>query len=180
MGEKAKHEAISWKARIDLPEPFLTEVGRVIVQWSFFEQLVQSLVRQQIDLSPPEARLALREPRVTERLELLQDLMTLHQGTWNSELYNSIYTRAKRWATRRDLFAHSIWGRNETTGTWHIQVVRGKWTKHLEEQFRGHRRVMPAALEITINHLLIANKSIASLIDDIERLKTSASWRRSL
>jgi hypothetical protein len=175
-----KSRVFSGKASVDLPDNYLIQIGRIVVRWAYFEALIQSLISFQIDLTPAEARLALREPRTTDRLEMLRALMFLHEGTWDDDLYRSIYSRTKTWDTRRDLFAHSIWGHDKKSDEWRIQVARGKWPKHLEKKLRGNKRVMPASVLITDRHLLTANTAIDKLIDDLERLKASASWKRKL
>lgn len=179
MTDKPHPSVTTGKARIDLPEPFLTEIGRVITRWAYYERMIQSCIRDLIGVSAAEARLALREPRVTERLELMAQLMQLYKGEWDETLYKSIYSRTKRWGTRRDLIAHGVWGFDEKEECWRLEVIRGKWSPELFKLFRGHRRVMPAAIKVTIeDHLHPLIRAIDGLIKDLEALKTSSSWQK--
>jgi hypothetical protein len=164
------------KASYELPEAFSTEIGKIAVRWAYFEQLAQSLIAFHLDLSPAEARLSLREPRISERLGLLKDLMTLNHGKWDEELYQAIYKRAEDLAARRHLLCHSIWALDD--GEWKIQKTGGKWPKKQAEKFGGHRRVMPAKVTIKIANLQNTTKGIDRLIQDLEALKASASWKR--
>ena len=173
-------ERVYGTARYDLPPSLSREIGRIIVHWAHFEHLVQDMVWQSIPVSQAVGRTAVREPAVTDRLEMLRDLVKLRDVQWDDELFNSILDRAKLMVARRNLLAHGIWG-NHSGGTmnmddiWHVQLARGSWPKTLSELVEGSKKVMPEMVPMELSKLRTATSEIAQLIGDLKKLRGSAA-----
>jgi hypothetical protein len=172
-------ERISGTARYDLPPLLSREIGRIIVHWAHFEHLVQDMVWQSIPVSQAVGRTAIREPRVTDRLELLRDLIKLRDAQWDDELFKSILNRANLIVARRDLLAHGIWG-NHSGGMmnmndiWHVQLARGSWPKNISELVEGSKKIMPEMVPMELSKLRATTREIVQLIGDLKKLRSSA------
>jgi hypothetical protein len=172
-------EFVTGTARYDLPPSLCREIGRIMVRWAYFEHGVQDMVWQAMQVSHSVGRIAVREPSVADRLEMLRDLVKLRNAKWNDELFKSILERARLIAVRRHLLAHGIWG-NHPTGlwmsadTWHVQLTRGSWPKNLSELVAGSRKVNPEMVPIELSKLRSMTSDIDQLITDLKTLRSSA------
>jgi len=107
----------------NLPAEMLREIGRLMVRWAQFEYSVQQTVWETLGVTPAQGRIAIREPRVPDRLEMINDILSLRNATWDGSLYTSIIAKSRRVNAFRDLMAHGIWGQHD--GAWHCQLSRG-------------------------------------------------------
>lgn len=64
-------------ADYDIPASLAREVGQFLVTWAYFEHYIQALIWTALDLGEEEGRLAVRDPRITDRLDLFRDLCEL-------------------------------------------------------------------------------------------------------
>jgi hypothetical protein len=127
-----------------------------------------------LKISKPAGRIAVREPRVTERLEMLNDLIKLRKGTWDDALYKSILTRATLLKAKRDLVAHGMWHQYKRTQEYHVQLARGSWPKNVAELVTGSKKVIPEGVPMDLNTLRSATTEIRTMIDDLVRLRALA------
>jgi hypothetical protein len=167
-------ERISGNAAYELRAPLSREIGRILVHFAYFEQCVQEMVWQALKLSEAAGRIAVREPRVTDRLEMLRDAIKLRGGTFDEELYKSIYRRTNLLAAKRHLLAHGIWFHHKARGEWHVQLTRGSWPKNEEELIAGSKKVTPESVVMTLEELRSATSEISVLIADLKTLRRSA------
>jgi len=155
------------------------EIGRIIVAWAHFEYLIQDMVWQTMQLTQQVGRVAVREPRASERLEMLRDLVKLRNAEWDDDLFKSILERAKLITSRRHLLAHSIWDKHPSglwlsNQTWHIQMTRGQWPKNLSDLVEGSKKVTPEMLPMELSELRSTTSEIVQLIADLRTLRKSA------
>jgi hypothetical protein len=124
-----------------------------------------------------QARRAVREPRVSDRLVMLHDVIKLRGGSWDQELYKSMCVRADLLHAKRNLIAHGMWFHHKS-GEWHVQLTRGSWPKDTADLVAGSKKVTPESIVITIDELRSATTQISALIDDLKKLRTSATAGR--
>lgn len=157
------------------PPPSITrEVGRIIVRFAYFEQCVLEMVWQSLELSNAAGRIAVREPRVTDRLDMLRDTIAIRRGGWDEELFKSIRQRANLIAAKRHMLAHGIWYYHDGRDEWHVQLTRGAWPKTEEELEFKSKKIIPESVTITADELRSTTDAIDVLIDDLTRLRSSA------
>lgn len=125
-------------------------------------------------VSAPVGRIAMREPRVTDRLEMLNDLIAVRGGIWDHDIYKSIHSRARLSAAKRDLLAHGIWA-HTPRDEWTVQLARGSWPKNLSALVRGSKKVTPEGVLMDPAKLKLATNEIEGLIADLKTLRASAS-----
>jgi hypothetical protein len=116
---------------------------------------------------------AVREPRATDRLEMLHDLLKLRKGSWDDALYRSIYSRAKLTEAKRNLVAHGKMGASRQ------RMARRIDTRFLAEKSPRPRcseqKIMPQLIPMDEDKLREATSEIDGLIVDLKRLRASAS-----
>jgi hypothetical protein len=173
MGRSYTAERVSQPADYRLPHNMSREVGRIIVRWAYFEFAVQQMNWQALGVSDKAGRIAVREPRVEERLEMLSELISLRQASWDKQLYKSVLDRAKLLASKRHLLGHGVW--TKLRGKWHVEATKGQWPKYLADIVKGSRKVTPELIPITIAMLKTTSAEIENLITDLERLRGSAA-----
>lgn len=156
-----------------LPAAMNREIGRIIVHWAYFEHCIQDMVWQTIGVSQAVGRVSVREPKVTDRLEMLRELLTLRQGSWDDKLYKSICERATLLGSKRHLVAHGIWGKSPA-GEWTVQLTRGSWPRDAKEHVAGSKKITPEAVLMDASRLSTARSDIQSLIEDLKKLRKSA------
>jgi hypothetical protein len=165
-------------ARAELPAALAREIGRIIVHWSNFEYFVQSMVWQTMQVNEQVGRLAVRETRIADRLEMLRDLIKLRNGTWDEPLFKSILERAKIFDAKRNLLAHGIWDVHSGTvlegDVWYVQVARGSWPKNVKDLIEGSKKIDPEMVPMRLPDLRETTVGIVELIDDLKRLRSSA------
>jgi hypothetical protein len=157
-------------AEYKLPTSMSREIGRIIVYWAFFEQCVQQMAWKILELTPPAARIAIREPRVEDRLTMVRDLVKLRKCDWDDTLYKSILTRTKLAAPKRDLVAHGLWGYTSVDG-WFVELARGMWPKNLRQFVQGSRKVTTQLIQMDTAKLREATIEIDGLIVDLVKLR---------
>ncbi len=167
-------ERVTGLASYNLPASLAREVGRIIVSWAYFEHCVQEMNWQALGISEAAGRIAMREPSVTDRLEMLSSLVELREGTWDVELYKSILARSKILAAKRNLLAHGIWGYVKHLHEWHVQLARGSWPKNRSDLIKGSKKVIPESVLMDAGKLRQATTEIEALLADLKKLRLSA------
>jgi hypothetical protein len=156
----AKSTHVVAEATYTIPEPFETEIGRIIVRWAYLEDLIQQIVWGLLDLDPAYGRLAVREPRVSDRLKMIRDLAQLRKIRLFPH-WDNFAADAATLSGKRDLVAHGAWIPTPD-GNWHLERTRGLYRP---EPFvsKVNRRVEPTAISVTLPAL----KSISSGIENL-------------
>lgn len=172
MAKNLIAERVSGVADYNLPVAFNREIGRIIVRWANLEYYVQTMVWEILGISRAEGRIAIREPRVADRLDMVNQIIQVQQATWDADLYKSVAKRMRDLASERDLVAHAIWGRHDNQ--WYVQVTRGAYPNDLSHLVTGSRRVMPEMVLMTVEKLKTTSADIEKLIFDLKRLRGTA------
>lgn len=140
-----------------------------MVEWARFEYLVQQMAWEALDLHPVEARIALREPRITDRLGMVRDILEQRGATLDKDAFVSIYSRSSDLASQRDLLAHGIWGHH--FDEWHIRRARGPWAKNLHAKVGRSRTINPEMVPMTLTALRKIRTEVQTLADDLSKLR---------
>lgn len=167
-------ERVTGLSTPQLPARLTREIGRIIVRWAYFEHCVQEMVWGALNVSPAAGRIAVREPRVIDRLDILRDVIKLRGGEMDWDLLKSMLERARLLAAKRDLLAHGMWHHHATTGEWLVQLARGSWPKDAAHLIAGSKKVTPESVPMDAEKLRAATSEIDALIDDLKRLRASA------
>ena len=127
-----------------------------------------------LQISEAAGRIAVREPRVTERLDMLRDVIGLRGGAFDEDLFKSIRQRANLIAAKRHLLAHGRRVHHKALGEWHVKATRGAWPKTEEELVAGSKKITPESVLMTVDELRSTTALIDGLTADLKRLRSSA------
>jgi hypothetical protein len=112
-------------ARYDIPAPLAREIGRFLVTWAHFEHYVQAIIWNCLQISGEQGRIAVREPRIIDRLDMIRDLGECQNLGMDFVLLKEIRTKAEPLAGRRHMLAHCLW--QKLDNDWCAVVTRGTW-----------------------------------------------------
>jgi hypothetical protein len=151
-----------------LPATLTREIGRIIVRWAFFEYSIQALIWELAGVTAAVGRLAVREPRVTDRLALLRKLAELRGIVIDSAIYAQLASSTRAVSEKRDLLAHGTWRR--TSKGWAVQLTRGSYP-FLSDDHDENRRIAPEAMHADESGLRSITSGIEKLIDAVRAIK---------
>ena len=123
------------------------EIGRVMVGHAFLEHCLSRIIYKLIDdVDPKIGRLAVREPRAIDRLELIFDLTEV-QGI-QLKIGKTLYRDAiKMCASQRDQLAHGIWVRDPKTHMLFLRITKGSWQPVKGQRGKTKRLIKPEAIQ---------------------------------
>ena len=130
---------------IDLPTPIAREIGRIIAAHSTLEQYLTRVIYMILGVGPKDGRLAVREPRTEDRLDLILDLQEVELTKTDILLLRDSLTAAKR---ERDKVAHGVWLKEPDDGRLFIRFTKGKWPMRKDLGKRVKRIIRPEGQEI--------------------------------
>jgi hypothetical protein len=158
-------------ARYDIPAPLAREIGRFLVTWAHFEHYVQAVIWAALHLSEEEGRLTVREPRVTERLDMIRDLGEFQELEMDYVLLQEIRKRADPLAGKRHLLAHTIW--TKIDADWCPLQTRGSWQEiqiDILHYPKGSKTLQPHAAPVTTDDVREWTQQTIDLIDELKKL----------
>jgi hypothetical protein len=161
-------------AEYKLPQSFHRQIGHIIVRWAYFEQCVRRLVWDVLGVDDKTGRIAVRDARIDDRIEMIGDIAHLRKIKIDSAALKSLEARANEVLRWRDLLAHGIWISKDRG--WLLQMTAGKYPKNYAAEHRK-RRVNPEGVNVTIEGLHNVSHAIEILIDDVLKLRDDL-WRQ--
>lgn len=146
-----------------LPATLCREIGRIISRWAYLENYVQRIVWTLMGISREEGRLAVREPRVEERVELIADLMHVYGLNVDDKFISALIDGIRKQVRIRDAVAHGAWSFSEDYGDWQVTNTKGTWNKQDRPKIERKKRVNPEGILLGVTAL---RKRVAA-VDDI-------------
>ncbi len=158
--------------RYRLPVPYSTEIGRIIPRWSFLEYRLKETAYMLLDVDHKIGRIAIREPRTTDYVDMIRDLMSLKSLTTTVDL-KKLRKTVEEIQSFRDKLAHGIWARHDTTNLPVLQVIKGSYISEPESQ-KTKARIDPLAMAVRLADLRACRRNIERTTVVINR------WKRDL
>jgi hypothetical protein len=158
-------------ARYDIPAPLAREIGRFLVTWAHFEHYVQAVIWKALNLSEEEGRLTVREPRVTDRLDMIRDLGEFQGLEMDYVLLQEIRKKSDPLAGKRHLLAHTIW--TKIDADWCPLQTRGSWQEmqiDILHYPKGSKTIQPLAAPVTKDDVREWTQETIDLINDLKKL----------
>lgn len=162
----------------DLPDDLAAAIGHVMVKYARLEHALTMMIGLLLQLNKAEARIALREPRAADRLDIALDLFAIKDIPIKLDVptLKGLLTEA---TSGRDLLGHGIWLRHPETGQLYVRQTRGKWPKNLSKNETVKRAIFPQSFPYstdecrktiaTIEKALKAVEDLGSELDDALR-----------
>lgn len=153
--------ALPFEAEIvhDLPDDLAAAIGHAMVKYARLEHALTMLIALLLQLNKTEARIALREPRAADRLDIALDLFAIKgiAVRLDVSLLKGLVTET---TSGRDLLGHGIWLRHPETGQLYVRQTKGKWPKNLSKNETVKRSVFPQAFPYSADE---CRKTIATV-----------------
>ena len=168
---KLRAEKIKSLARFDIPASLAREIGRFLVAWAHFEHYVQAMVWSSLELGAQESRIAVREPRVTDRLDMIADLGEFNKFEIDYVLLAEIKKKAAVLAGKRHILAHSLWIYDHAE--WCALITKGSWAstqENIENYPTGSKIFEPEARPVNFQEIAEWTRQTAALIEDLKKL----------
>lgn len=134
----------------DLPSNLLEGIGQVIVLFSRLEFVLSKIIHDLLGISEKEGRLAVREPRASERVNIIADLLALRNMEVGTDL-KKLQTLVENLEKDRNKVAHGIWVKHPKTGELLLRVTKGTWQDGIRGKVK--RIIVPEAFEVSPNYL---------------------------
>jgi len=154
MKFEARPMRVTQPASYELPALFNREIGRIVVRWAYLEHYLQNLCFMLLRLSQVEGRLAVRSPRASDRLDMIDDLVFLNKLSTDNVAAERVRRIVSENAEFRDLFAHGLWTFSRTHNKWSVQNTRGSWRNSATKDRTARKKlVAPEGVLVTLRAL---------------------------
>jgi hypothetical protein len=163
VNRRQKPERILAPAEYKLPDEFHLEIGRISVSWAYFENGVRRVIWRLLGVDERMGRVAVRDPRIDDRLEMIADLAFLKQIKIDEKRLQLLKTRANEVLSNRDLLAHGVWVPHQ--GKWFVQKVSGSYPSEHRK-----RRIAPEGMIVDIEGLQTVSNAVEILIEMIKEI----------
>jgi hypothetical protein len=157
---------IAFPITATLPPSILREIGRCCTYHALIEWLLSRTTYLLLGLSDVEGRVSVREPRTTDRLDMIVDLLKLKAISIPEINFSELRQLIQEAATKRDSLAHGIWVR-DSSGSLRLNLSGGQWTPP-GDRGKTKRRVTLEALEFDA---LVASRYTAAVGAAINEVK---------
>lgn len=98
-----------------------------------------------LQLSKTEARIALRQPRAVDRLDMALDLFAIKAIPITVDV-DVLRELIQQCTSERDRVAHGVWLRHPETSELYLRIARGNWPKNMTRGEKISRAVFPQSL----------------------------------
>ena len=165
-----------------LPATLCREIGRMISRWAFLENYLQRTLWKVMGISKEEGRLAVREPRLEERVELIADLMHVYGLKVDDKLISTLADGIRNQVRIRDAVAHGAWSFSDDYGDWQVTNTKGTWDKQERPKIERKKKINPEGILLGVAALrnrifaideIITNATILhdSIVEQIAALR---------
>ena len=118
------------------------QIGRVVVRYSLLENIMDSTVRDLLQVTHKEGRLAVKTGSILDRLDLIEDLLGLY-GTTTSVDIDKLRERLTTIAQHRNTIVHGAWFLTDKDEV-RVRYTRGRWEKEPRAK-KGIKRIIRPA-----------------------------------
>ena len=164
----------TYPIRYRLPVAYSTEIGRIIPRWAFLEYRLKETAYMVLGVDYKVGRVAMREPRTAEYVDMIRDLMSLKSLTTSVDL-KELRKTLEKLQPFRDKLAHGIWVRHDTTKLPVLQVTKGSYVLETAgPKTKAKAKIEPLALAVRLADLKTCRRDIEGATVTINQ------WKRDL
>jgi hypothetical protein len=145
---------------LELPASLQREIGKVVTRHATVELKLSRIVYILLGIDAVSGRISVREPRTTDRLDMIADLLKINKIKVQANL-PAIRTDLDKCSLERDRLAHGIWIKDPLyPGKFFLRSLSGNWTPPGTRE-KSKRRIDPEAQEYNTKHA----KDLVTLIE---------------
>ncbi|WP_193366915.1 hypothetical protein [Pelagibius marinus] len=161
--------------RKDLPNKHSAEIGRIVTRWSYLEWQLRQIAYSLLRISPKEGRLSVREPRVTDYLTMIEDLVQLKRLGVRVE-WKKLRKHVDELADHRNRLAHGVWLKQQGYRVPCLQLTKGVWQPE-PGKAPIKAKIDPVSVPITVDDLRSVVNAIDSVIEYIDKVRMAIDVR---
>lgn len=152
----------------DLPEDLLREIGRYIVGFARLEWILSRFAYAILRLDGADGRIAVREPRATERVDMICDLLDNRFVASKADVkaLRKDIGDCEEW---RNLLAHSTWVVDPLMHALRLVKTGGQWQPTRNHPPKTKRRVAPEAIPLGANDVVVLNAKLQSVLEAVDQ-----------
>jgi hypothetical protein len=155
----------------ELPASLTRAIGRVLVAWAHLEYQIQRTIWMLLGIDERQARVAVRQPRLTERMDMIVDLAGLRGIAVNAEDVKNMKESLTELSRHRDLLAHGLWTQ-DTDGKWCVIRSQGTWKKEFDAPHKN-KSIAPEGIEADAAMINAIFTEIEKRIEDAHKIRRS-------
>jgi hypothetical protein len=144
-----------------LPDDLLFCIGKIMVDYAYFEHCLSSLIYVLMDVNSKVGRITVRSPTAVDSLKIINDLLKLRGQ--KIEGYSSIQKRTENIQARRNQLAHGVWVIND--GKIKLRILNDSF-EPIKGKGKVKRKITPQIIPYTA-------KDCIELIKEINKLSVS-------
>jgi len=112
---------------LELPSSLYREIGRIVAAHALLEWTLSRIIYILLDIEPVHGRITIREPRTTDRLDMIADLMKLKNIKTGTDL-PALRQLLEGCSTQRDWLVHGVWVQDDKyPGKNFLRIASGSW-----------------------------------------------------
>ncbi len=160
-----------------LPSILLRQIGRVITLWAVLELSLNQSVYLLLGTDPKSGRIAVREPRATDRIDMISDLAALKSIPIHSTDLTDLRAATEEALNFRDALAHNVWVRNPRNGDLLLRFTKGSWQPDKGMRGKVSRKVKPEGSKMTAADCRVLAENILGIVDQARMLREEIEER---
>jgi hypothetical protein len=147
----------------DLPEDYTRAIGRVAIKWAYLEHVFRITTYRLLDLDPKRGRVAVRDPRLKDYVNMIRDLAELAEINLPNNIFDGLIEALEETQVQRDMVVHGIWVRDRQSQALKVVRYSGTW-KPDPKKPKTSRRMKPEGVPTNPEDLDKVTESIDLLI----------------
>lgn len=154
----------------ELPDQLALEIGRVIPSYAAIEHVLSMLIYGLLAMDRATGRLAIREPRATDRLDILRDLLDV-KGIKPATDLPELRSRLELVQTQRDALAHNVWALGSGNRLL-LGMTKGGWQPVSGQKGKTRRAITPQGVEFDADDCRELHSAIKDVLARLDLLRT--------
>ncbi len=158
----------TYPVRDKLPISHTTEIGRIITRWAFLEWLLRQIAYLLLGLNPKAGRLAVRDPRATDCVTMIEDLVHVNGLKIRVE-WKLLRRGLDDLSKHRHRLAHGVWLKIPGQRSPCLQIVKDTWQPNPNKP-SIKAKIDPISVPVTASDLHSVTRAIESAIRELQKL----------
>lgn len=159
-----------------LPTEIYTAIGMVIQKYSLLDATLQYTIYSLVGVDEVVGRLAVQEPRASDKMSVIEDLARLKGVTLDADLVKKLKSDLPKAKSLRDGIAHGLFFKHpEKDGQVLIGATAGTWQPPGMVKGKVKRKIRPEAPHIYVDDMANLIATIQAMYESAKELRRSVA-----
>lgn len=146
-------------------------IGLVVSKHAYLETMLQHIIYDLVGVDDVVGRIAIREPRTSERLTLIEELSAYKEITLEQNIVSLLRKDLPKVAALRDNLAHGIFFQHPDTGETLIRELGGRWQPPGVNKGSVKKRIHPPASKANADKIAEIAAIISAMIAACRKMR---------